>query len=236
MIVLSPPTLLIIATQNALPGDFRYPVKRKLEEGVLLLASVNPVTKSYFNIARTGRRFNEAKILISNGKPSSTTLQEFVGETKNVASDIKSIKNQSQKRDLANNLSKSIIQYDKEFESLEKSLPKSSTSENSASPKPVPYFSPEPKKTAEPSPTPETTNENQQEVVRPEDIQKIREELKKVQEDLQREVVVLDPVKPATQGGSSNFPQEVQDIGDLDKYLGDLYNLNVSSVKLILPE
>lgn len=235
LIILTPPAVLAFATQDSVPGDFRYPIKRKLEEGILFLASVHPVTKSYFQINRTQRRFTEAKVLISSGKQASTTLSEFVGETKSAASTVKSVSNQTQKRELASNLSKSITEYDKEFETLEKNIPKKSSL---PSPKPSntakssPNVSPIPSETA--SPEPALENKNQE--LSPEEIKTIREELKRVQDELQKEIIVKEPLRPATQPNPSGFSPEVQDVGDLDKYLGDLYNLNVSSVKLILPE
>lgn len=61
---LLPVTVLIFLSQNSIPGDFFYPVKRSLENVVLAAASVSPATRVAFRTDLTETRFKEAQSLV----------------------------------------------------------------------------------------------------------------------------------------------------------------------------
>ena len=55
-IVLFPPASLALISNNAVPGDSIYPIKRFLEDGIYAVASITPGTKAWFsNCHRTVR-------------------------------------------------------------------------------------------------------------------------------------------------------------------------------------
>ena len=91
MVVLLIPTGLVLASQNSVPGESMYPVKRTLEQGILTLASMTPWTKAYFQLDFSGRRYKEAKTLLANGKDAYLTLNELVVESSDAASSIDNV-------------------------------------------------------------------------------------------------------------------------------------------------
>ncbi len=111
--ILLPPAVLAVASQDSIPGDILYPVKRGLENGVLALASLHPASKAWFSLGYTGRRFNEATKLITKGKTlqAKSSLDDLVAQTSQAAVEIQAIKNQDQKEKLLVELNKSINDY-----------------------------------------------------------------------------------------------------------------------------
>jgi prephenate dehydrogenase len=84
-VFLAIPTILILASWNALPGDFLYPVKTGLEDIVLSLTMHTPFA-SAFSMKFTDRRFSEATRLLA--KKGSTIgyglLVEEAQQTKDI--------------------------------------------------------------------------------------------------------------------------------------------------------
>lgn len=115
LIVLFPPAVLALITQDAVPGDVRYPVKRKLEEGILLVASLNPTAKAWFSVTRSERRFREVKALLSKGLAVSKSLEELVIQTEIAAQEAGSINNQKDRVEIVEKLAGSISSYDLEL-------------------------------------------------------------------------------------------------------------------------
>lgn len=112
MIVLLLPTGLVFASQNAVPGDMTYPVKRGLENVIVTAASLHPSTRAFFKTDMAGRRYKEAVALIRRGDVGSAqSLQELVLQTESAALDISQISDLSAKEQLADNLSKQIEGY-----------------------------------------------------------------------------------------------------------------------------
>lgn len=111
VIVLFPPAALAFVSQNAIPGDAIYPVKRKLEDGILLLASVNPRTKALFDVNLSNRRFDESKALLAEGKSADQTLGELVTQTTIAATQINEMKDQKDKVELQQSLQTSVNKY-----------------------------------------------------------------------------------------------------------------------------
>lgn len=73
-LLLAIPTILIIASWNALPGDSLYGVKTGLEDAVLVLTARTPAA-SAFSVKFTERRFSEAnKLLATQGSTVGFSL------------------------------------------------------------------------------------------------------------------------------------------------------------------
>lgn len=75
--LLAPPTLAILITWNTLPGETLYPLKQKLEDIALLIASANFGTKADLHAKIVDRRFGETTELLELssgiGLPELTT-------------------------------------------------------------------------------------------------------------------------------------------------------------------
>lgn len=132
LIALFPPAVLAMISQNALPGDFRYPIKRKLEDGILLLASLNPTSRAWFAVSRSNTRFKEATGLLNKGQNASEVLTELILQTDSAFQELDQVSDIGQKSDLAGKLSDSITQYDKGLQTAQQNLQtKSETTANS---------------------------------------------------------------------------------------------------------
>lgn len=124
MIALSVPTGLVLASQDAVPGDKTYPVKRGLENVIVNLASLHPTTRAFFKTDMAGRRYKEAVALIRRGdQASSESLVELVTQTQAAATDISQISDPEAKKQLIDNLSKQIVQYKTGLSQLETTAP-----------------------------------------------------------------------------------------------------------------
>ena len=120
MIALFVPTGLVLASQDAVPGDRAYPVKRGLENVIVTLASLHPTTRAFFKTDMAGRRYKEAVALIRRGdQGSSQSLTELVAQTQAAATDISQISDPTAKQQLVDNLSKQIVQYKAGLSQLE---------------------------------------------------------------------------------------------------------------------
>ena len=112
LVALTPPAALAFISQDALPENkIRYPIKRTLESGILLISSIHPATKAYFAVARSQRRFKEATALLGSKKDAEKTLSEFTIQTGEAVQDIKTVNNVSRKSELISDLSKSVLEY-----------------------------------------------------------------------------------------------------------------------------
>lgn len=111
-IVLFPPSVLAVISNNAVPGDSTYPIKRSLEDIIYATLSLHPVTKAWFSAARSERRFKEVKILVTSGRSSRDSLQELVIQTDIAAKQIQKVQDPQKKKELISNLKESIEKYD----------------------------------------------------------------------------------------------------------------------------
>ncbi len=111
-IVLFPPAALALISNNAVPGDSTYPIKRVLEDGIFAVASLNPVTKAWFAAARSDRRFKEYTVLVTKGKKGEETLNELVEQTQIAATQLNQVKDPVEKEKLKQQLVESIKKYD----------------------------------------------------------------------------------------------------------------------------
>lgn len=115
IIVLLFPTGLILASQNASPGDNTYPIKRGMEGVFSSILSLNPITKAYFKTDLSNRRFKESIVLLKRNNTdktaTNTSLVEMLSNTAQASADIKNVSDPGIKKQLTDNLSKQIANY-----------------------------------------------------------------------------------------------------------------------------
>lgn len=111
-IVLFPPAVLALISNNAVPGDRTYPIKRSLENIILAAVSINPNTKAAFSQTRSDRRYKEFSALIAKGKETTGALNDLVEQTDMALSTISQVTNPQEKERLIAQLSSSIERYD----------------------------------------------------------------------------------------------------------------------------
>ncbi len=78
-ILFVPLTVLILFSQNTVPGNLLYPYKRGLEVIILAAASLNPTTGAYFHTNLSDRRYAEAESMLL-AKNDISGLSTFVDE------------------------------------------------------------------------------------------------------------------------------------------------------------
>lgn len=112
LFLLAPATILVLVSQNTVPGDFFYPVKRGLEDVVLAGASLNPTTKAVFRVDLTRRRFDEAeKLLLASANTAG--LSELVTEIQATQVAVGQVKDPVQKKQLEQKLHEAYGEYEK---------------------------------------------------------------------------------------------------------------------------
>lgn len=109
--VLFVPAALMVSTENTVPGDSSYPVKRGIENVVEDLASLTPQTKAFFSVDLTDTRYNEALALMKRNDNASVSLEELVVQTQTAAGDIASVSDPATKEQLVASLTKQIDEY-----------------------------------------------------------------------------------------------------------------------------
>lgn len=110
----APFTVLILLSQNTLPGDFLYPVKIGLENMILVAASVSPSTKVAFRTDLTQRRFTEAQqLLVSKG--DTAAYNSFVSEVASAQQDLSALSNPKDKLESSDKLIAKIEQYQQQL-------------------------------------------------------------------------------------------------------------------------
>lgn len=174
-IVLFPPAVAAFISQNALPGETLYSVKRQLENGALLLASVHPVSRAWFGVVYSQRRFYESTSLIARGDSTQArqSLEELVSQTNQAASEIQNIQALALRQNLAQRLSSSINEYNKGLEIVKQQITPTSPTTQSR-----------------PSPSPESSrdSENTQDTHESTDLERELEEAQKELEEIQKEL------------------------------------------------
>ena len=212
-LVLFPPATLAYLSQDAVPGDRMYPIKRGFEDVILTVTSINPWSKAFVATARSARRYREAQALLARGSSEATkTLNELVTQTSSAAEDIQKIANFEQKQALIAKLSKEIETFDKGLSEVQAKTVVRSTPETAASvvaspsPVPSPTFvavvptpspsptlvnalpSPSPSPVVQPpAPTPSPVPTHPVVASQAEDIEKTRKELEKIKRKLEEE-------------------------------------------------
>lgn len=118
-IMLFPPAVLAFISNNAVQGDLTYPIKRKLEDAIVIVASVNPTSKAWFSLTRSQRRFEESKKLLVNGKLPIDTLDELVKQTREAKDDLNKLGSGQNKNNLINQYKTSVEEYKKSLKKEE---------------------------------------------------------------------------------------------------------------------
>lgn len=110
LFALLPLTVLVLLSQNTIPGDLFYPVKRGMENVILAAASVNPSTRVAFRTDLTERRFQEAQQLLVV-KADTTAFTDFVDQISTTQQDVSNLSNQQEKIQASEKLIAKIDQY-----------------------------------------------------------------------------------------------------------------------------
>lgn len=136
-VVFLPPAILAYVSQDSLPGDTIYPIKRALEDGILFLASISNPTKAFFAIAYSQRRYKEVTGLIAKEDfgATSKSLQELIMQTSLATGDIREVSSVESRRALAAQLSMAIEEYDKGLEESKQTVANNVTSNAHQQPK-----------------------------------------------------------------------------------------------------
>lgn len=129
---LLPIATLILLSQNSIPGDLFYPIKRGMEGVVLAAASVSPATRAAFRTDLTTRRFDEAeKLLLTNSDIKG--LKDFVAEIQAAQTEVSAISDPTKKQKLQQKIQTSVIEYEKRLNEVKAQL---ATREQATSPTP----------------------------------------------------------------------------------------------------
>ncbi len=110
-LVLFPPATLALISNNAVPGDTTYPIKRFLEDRIYDVVSLNPVSKAWFAAARSDRRFQEVKVLVNLGKQAKVTLRELVSQAETTVDEISKVEDVTRKNQLLDQYQETIEEY-----------------------------------------------------------------------------------------------------------------------------
>lgn len=110
LFALAPLTILVLLSQNSIPGDAFYPVKRGLENIILAAATVSPSTRVAFKTDLTQRRFAEAQqLLVQRGDTAAFT--DFVTEVSSTQQDLSVLSNTQDKIKSSEKLIAKIDEY-----------------------------------------------------------------------------------------------------------------------------
>lgn len=110
LFLFAPFTVLILLSQNTVPGDLFYPVKRGLEGIVLAAASASPATRVAFRTDLTERRFKEAEKLLL-AKADATALDSFILEVQSTQEEVDALSSTLQKSQATEKLIAKIDDY-----------------------------------------------------------------------------------------------------------------------------
>lgn len=148
LFAMAPLTILILLSQNTIPGDLFYPVKRGMENVILAAASVNPSTRVAFRTDLTERRFQEAQQLLVI-KADPTAFSDFVTQVSTTQQDLSSFSNQQDKIQLSEKLIAKIDQYQNQLTQVQnqvqiaqQSSPQNIQTQLTQTPIPTQTFSP----------------------------------------------------------------------------------------------
>ncbi len=118
LFALLPITILIFLSQDSIPGDLFYPVKRGMENVILAAASVNPATRAAFRTDLTEARFKEAQSLVVS-KSNAGGLSTFVDEVQSIQLEVVSLKSDTERKKAEEKLLVKIEKYQSGLSTLE---------------------------------------------------------------------------------------------------------------------
>ncbi|MBI2033462.1 MAG: hypothetical protein HYT10_03320 [Candidatus Levybacteria bacterium] len=113
-----PITVLIFLSQDSIPGDSFYPIKRGMEGIVLAAASVNPATKAAFQTDLTEKRFKEAQTLVLS-KSNTQGLSTFAKDVEAAEVQISLLSNNSEREKAEEKLISKLEEYQNNLTALE---------------------------------------------------------------------------------------------------------------------
>ncbi|MEX2007298.1 MAG: DUF5667 domain-containing protein [Candidatus Levyibacteriota bacterium] len=90
LFTLTPLFFIAFLSQNSLPGDFLYPVKRTVENTLLAAASASPTTKAFFQTDLADRRFSEAENLLLS-QANTAPLDDLVAQVESTEVSISNV-------------------------------------------------------------------------------------------------------------------------------------------------
>lgn len=143
-LILLPPTGLILISQNALPGESTYGIKRALENVIVSAFSLHPATKAYFRADFSNRRYKEVIAVVKKGNNNIETLVELVVQTKVAAKEIEKISDPKTKQVAQQKLEEQIVEYKKGLEEIQTTWEKNETQAPIAVIVPTPTSTPTP--------------------------------------------------------------------------------------------
>lgn len=231
-----PFTVLIFLSQDSVPGDLFYPVKRGLENVVLAAASVNPATRVAFRTNLTETRFKEAQSLVLS-KSNTSGLSSFIDEVQGTQLEVTNLPSDTERKTAEEKLISKIEEYQNGLSILqaktEQNIPLTPTS-IPPSPTPTAISSPTPRIISnqsfpQPSSTPIPTITIAPTVVpntqaAPSESTQILEQ-KKIAETIKETKITLDKIKKDLEENKSENRQkpekrsenEKSNKGDLNK-------------------
>ena len=109
-LVLTPLTFIGILSQNSIPGDFLYSIKRGYEGTALAFASLAPETKASYTTSLATVRFTEAEKLLL-AKSDTQGLATLVEQVQTAQDNVAAVQNSPQKEELEQKLIASIDTY-----------------------------------------------------------------------------------------------------------------------------
>ena len=109
-LVLTPLTFVGILSQNSIPGDLLYSIKRGYEGTALAFASLAPETKASYTTSLATVRFTEAEKLLL-AKSDTQGLATLVEQVQKAQDNVAAVQNSPQKEELEQKLIASIDTY-----------------------------------------------------------------------------------------------------------------------------
>lgn len=155
LFALLPFSVLAFLSQGAVPGDLFYPVKRGLENVILVASSVHPATKVAFRTDLTERRFKEAEqLLVLQGQ--TTGLSDFVGHVQTVEEEILKLSSLDDKRQASDKLIAKIEEYETKLAAVQVQVEQQPVSQpDEVTPAPQPQQPTSTSVSQTPTPTPQ---------------------------------------------------------------------------------
>lgn len=108
--LLFPVTMVGLFSQNAIPGEFLYPVKLGMENVGAFVFSLTPQAKASYDSTLTERRFEEAQKLITY-ESNTSGLDTLVAQATKTQESVSNIQDQKQKVELQTKLINDIDKY-----------------------------------------------------------------------------------------------------------------------------
>ena len=110
LFVLTPAFFIAFLSQNSLPGDLLYPVKRGIENTLIAAASVNPATKAVLLADISDRRFTEADTLLLS-QANTAPLNDLIAQVESAEVAIDNVSDPVKQEELTTKVIAQIEEY-----------------------------------------------------------------------------------------------------------------------------